>query len=138
MTSIVFKQKKVKLLDQWNTRDFIMYYSNKLGELTGNSLVIPPEAWAGFGSRIKGFKKKLNLSNIEYKNFIDKVFSKFFINKEYEPSFGCIVSEKVYYLTYKIRESDQFSNEDFEALKKNLYADSSLFNKIQLDLLDGG
>lgn len=136
MPNIVFKQPKIKSLDQWNTRDFIKYYSIKLEKLTGKRLLVPPEAWVGFGARIKGFKEKLNLTNIEYRNFIDKVFSKFFIGAGYEPSFGCIVSEKVYYLAHKLRESDQFSNEDFEVLKQELYKDTSLFNKIQLNLSD--
>jgi hypothetical protein len=136
MPTITFSQKTLKPLEKWSSRDFIIYYSNSLKNLTGKNLIVPPEAWIGFGARIKGFQRKLNLTNIEYKNFIDKVFSSFYVKNKYQPSFGSIVSEKIYYIVNKNRDSNEFSNTDFENLRKELYKDNTLFKNLQLDLND--
>jgi hypothetical protein len=136
MPTITFSNKPPKPLEKWSSRDFIIYYSNSLKKLTGENLKVPPEAWVGFGARIKGFQRKLNLTNIEYKNFIDEVFSSFYVKNKYQPSFGSIVSEKIYYLVNKNRDSNEFSNTDFENLRKELYKDSTLFKNLRLDLND--
>ena len=124
-----------KSIEKWSSRDFLIYYSNKLKDLTGRYLEIPSDAWMGFMSRIKGFKKKLKLTNIEYKHFIDQVFSNFFVKNKYEPTFGCIVSERVFDIVNKERNSNEYSNEDFEQIKAELYKDhSEFFKQFKLNL----
>ena len=135
--AITYKESVVKPLEKWTSRDFIKYYFNKLAKLENvPSLTIPPEAWLGFGSRIKGFQRKLTISNHQYKQFIDTVFDKVFSQDGYQPVFGCIVSEKIYFLVQKMKSSTHFDNSDFENLKKELYKDESLFKKMQLKLSD--
>jgi len=134
---ITYKEPVIKPIEKWTSRDFIKYYFNKLQKFDGiNPPKIPPEAWIGFGSRIKGFQKKLNLTNHQYKQFIDTLFNKIFISDQYQPSFGCIVSEKVYFLAGKFKSSKEFTNTEFERLREELYRDRSLFEKMRLKLSD--
>jgi hypothetical protein len=113
----------------WNSRDLLIYYSNKLKEFSGEHLEIPPVAWRGFMGRIKGFKDKLHLSSQDYKNFMDDVFRKLYIDKHYVPAFGAIVSERVYNLLKK-DSLKQYSNEDFIALRDKLFQDKLLFKQV--------
>jgi hypothetical protein len=134
---ITYKEPIVKVIEKWTSRDFIKYYFNSLQKFDGsNPPKIPVEAWIGFGARIKGFQRKLSLSNHQYKHFIDTVFRHFYTGQGYEPVFGCIVSEKIYHLTQKVKSSEEFSNEEFMRLKEELYRDESLFKKMQLKLSD--
>jgi hypothetical protein len=119
-------------LDSWSNKDFLQYYIKRLEERTGVKLNIPPIAWAGFLSRIKGFRDKLRLSASTYKDFIDKVFDNFFSKEGYTISFGAIVSEKVYNIVKKEEKKlHPFTNEDFKTLRDRIYSDKSLFNQIE-------
>lgn len=117
-----------KPLEKWSNKDFLIYYSNKLKEITGRELTIPPIAWQGFMARMKGFRKKLGISNQDYKEFVDRVFSELFIGKQYVPAFGSIVSERVYNIlkNHKLR---QYDDDAFRRLREQLYKDSILFQK---------
>lgn len=110
----------------WTNRDFLFYFSNKLKELTGKELNIPPVAWVGFLGRMKGFRSKLGIANQEYKDFIDKVFSELFEGKNYVPAFGSIVSEKVFHILKK-HTLKEYSNDEFAKLREQLYKDVILF-----------
>ena len=117
--------EQYKPLQTWTNRDFLLYFSHKYSQLTGKNFSIPSQGWIGFLSRIKGFRSKLNLDNYSYKKFIDDTFSYFFIQRDYVPSFGAIVSEKVYSCTEflkKKKSESRCSNEEFEELKKQLYS----------------
>ena len=114
-----------KPLQTWTNKDFLLYFSLKYKQLTNKNFFIPPQGWIGFLSRIKGFRTKLNLDNYSYKNFIDNIFSYFFNQPDYIPSFGAIVSEKVYNcveLLKKKKKEVSCSNEEFEELKNQLYS----------------
>jgi len=117
-----------KDLDKWTNRDFLFHFSNELEKMAGKGLDIPPVAWPGFLGRIKGFRKKLGLGNTDYKDFIDKVFQQLFIAKDYVPTFGTIVSEKIYNIL-KHHALDQYSNDEFTRLREQLYRDVMLFKK---------
>ena len=125
-----------KPLETWSNRDFLFYYSNRQKFLTKRDFVIPPRAWPAFQGRMKGFRAKLNLSNEAYKEFIDKVFSELFIGKQYVPSFGAIVSEKVYYVISRTTSGGTTSlisaPEEFEAARRLLFRDCELFTPLRL------
>jgi len=111
----------------WSNKDFLIYFSNRLKELTGSSLDIPPVAWAGFLSRIKGFRKKLNLDNFKYKKFIDSVFVIFFNTDGYTPAFGAIVSERVFYVVNGAKNTTPTQQVDWKKLRDELYKNNLLF-----------
>jgi len=99
--------------------------------LTKRELEIPSVAWQSMLGRIKGFRSKLHLSNIAYKYFIDDVFDKFFTNNGYIPTFGAIVSEKVYNI---VKKKSIYNFEDIEKLRDDLYKNNLLFSKITCNL----
>jgi len=117
-----------KPLEKWSNKDFLIHYSNKLKETTGRELTIPPIAWQGFMSRMKGFRKKLNISNQDYKDFIDRVFAELFVGKQYVPAFGSIVSERVYHIL-KEHSLKRYDDNAFRRLREQLYKDNILFQK---------
>ena len=121
-----------KPLESWSNKDFLMYYSNRLCELTGQGVRLEEgAAWQAFIGRIKGFRTKLRLSNSQYKDFIDKVFDEFFRQDGYVPVFGAIVSERVFNIvsTYmKGKAAPMYS--DFEKLRQELYLNNSWFQKL--------
>ena len=119
-----------KSLEQWNNKDFLIYFSDKLKQSSGKGLRLEaPVEWLGFISRIKGFRNKLNLNNTQYKDFIDKVFLHFFTQDNYTPTFGAVVSERVYNISKKyLSSSSQYS--DFEKVREELYGNNLLFKKL--------
>lgn len=126
---VQFKAKPTPplIIERWSNKDFLFYFSQKLEEMTGVGLDIPPVAWSGFLGRMKGFRDKLIISNIKYKEFIDCVFKNFFSRDSYTPSFGAIVSEKVYNIVLKeLKKPTPFSNSDFQKLRDILYQNFSL------------
>ena len=127
----LLKVSKPKEIKDWSNKDFVIYFSKKIEETTGNRMKIEPVAWAAYSGRIKGFRTKFHISNEQYKDFIDKVFSKFFSQNGYTPSFGAIVSEKVYYISNKRFMTNTNVSTDFEELRNQLYSINSLFSKIQ-------
>jgi len=128
-TDIIQNNLLRKNILDWSNRDLLLYFANRYKDSTGHSFNIPKQAWQGLMSRIKGFKIKMKLNNEEYKYFIDKVFDKFFIQDKYVPTFGAIVSEKVYYITNKLVKNSSCSNLEFEKLRNQLYS-SELFKKL--------
>lgn len=118
-----------KSIEQWSSRDFIMYYFNKLYFLTKKDFVIPPVAWQGFAGRMKGFRNKLNISNVQYKKFIDSVFERFFSENSYVPCFGAIVSERVYFIVNTLC-TQRLTDTDFEKLRRELYSNNILFSEV--------
>ena len=113
----------------WNNKDFLFYFSNKLKEITGKDLDIPPVAWQGFLGRMKGFRAKLSIDNSVYKDFIDNVFSQLFVAKNYEPAFGSIVSERVFNIL-RNHSLKEYSNDEFTRLREQFYKDVILFKKV--------
>jgi hypothetical protein len=120
-----------KSLDTWTNKDFLMYFSAKLQQSSGQGLRLEtPVEWIGFISRIKGFRAKLNLNNVQYKDFVDKVFLHFFSQDKYTPTFGAIVSERVYNIIKKYFSSSRPLYSDFEKVKEELYGNNLLFKKL--------
>ena len=120
-----------KSLEQWNNKDFLLYFSAKLQQSSGQGLRLEaPVEWVGFISRIKGFRVKLNLNNTQYKDFIDKVFLHLFSQNEYTPVFGAIVSERVFNICKKYFNSSRPLYSDFEKVKEELYGNNLLFKKL--------
>ena len=120
-----------KSLEQWNNKDFLLYFSAKLQQSSGQGLRLEaPVEWVGFISRIKGFRVKLNLNNTQYKDFIDKVFLHLFSQNEYTPVFGAIVSERVYNIIKKYFNSSRPLYSDFDKVKEELYGNNLLFKKL--------
>jgi hypothetical protein len=120
-----------KSLDTWNNRDFLIYFSDKLKESSGSGLRLEAAVeWLGFISRIKGFRVKLNLNNVQYKDFIDKVFLHFFSQDKYTPTFGAIVSERVFNISKKYFSSSRPLYSDFEKVREELYGNNLLFKKL--------
>jgi hypothetical protein len=120
-----------KPLAQWSNRDFLLYYSNRLAEATGQGVRLEDSvAWQAFTGRIKGFRTKLNLDPRRYKEFIDKVFDVFFKLDDHVPVFGAIVSERVFHIvTTYLRDAHPMYS-DFEKLRKELYANNLWFQKL--------
>lgn len=111
----------------WSNKDFLIYFSGLLKDLSGRPLDIPPVAWVGFMSRMKGFREKLKLDNLRYKEFIDNVFSVFFNMDGYTPAFGAIVSERVFYVVNKAMATSPSQSVDWEKLRNDLYKNNLLF-----------
>lgn len=125
----VTKPKEIK---DWSNRDFVIYFSQKIKECTGNEMKIEPVAWQAFTGRIKGFRTKLHLSGEQYKEFIDIVFSNLFSHSGYAPNFGAIVSEKVYNISKKKPiNSLQTLPSNFIDLRNQLYNTNSFFSKLK-------
>lgn len=120
--------KEAKPLDKWSNRDFLIYYSILQQENNGFGLSIPPEAWGAYLSKIKGFRIKNNVSNEEYKDFIDDVFNLLY-KQGFAPSFGTITSDKVFSIIHK-KKTCTISNDQFEKLKESLYQDNTLFKNL--------
>jgi hypothetical protein len=125
-------QKQNKPVEQWSNKDFLLYFSQRYRLLTGQSFKIPSEAWVGMMHRIKSIKIKLKLNNKDYKEFIDKVFDNFFSRINYAPNFGSIVSEKVFFITTKMKKDINYSNNEFIRLRDELYTNSELFKNLLL------
>ncbi len=121
-------EKKEKPLEEWNNKDFLIYFSKCL-ENVGciGGLKIPPIAWVGYLSKMKGLRSKLNINNQDYKCFIDTLFSSKFRKNNFIPSFGCIASEKFFNL-YK--KSPELSAEYFEARREELYKNNEFFKSL--------
>lgn len=135
MKLTVLQKTVEKPLENWSNKDFLLYFSQKLKALTGQGLEIPPAAWQGFLSRMVGFRNKLKLSNQVYYQFIDKVFEYFTSNPDYIPTFGIIVSEKVYFTVSRYTKQAQvpvLSNQDFLEFRNQLYSNIMLFRKNNL------
>jgi hypothetical protein len=126
MPQLTFRGEKP--VEKWSSRDILIYFSDKIAEVTGTRMQIEPVAWVAYLSRIKGFQMKLNLSPQMYKDFIDIVCDKFLRIDGYVPAFGAIVSEKVYHIARKYI-NPTFSSE-FEKLARELYSDNGLFSKL--------
>jgi hypothetical protein len=120
-----------KPVDQWNNKDFLLYFSDKLKQSSGQGLRLEASVeWLGFISRIKGFRNKLNLNNVQYKDFVDKVFLHFFSQNKYTPTFGAIVSERVYNIITKYFSSSRSLYSDFDTVREELYGNNLLFKKL--------
>jgi len=119
-----------KEIDKWSNKDHLIYFSNQYEHLTTHPFYIPKEAWVGMMSRMKGFRTKLNLDNEKYKEYVDNVFNVFFTQDNYIPTFGAIVSEKVFYVTNKLLKNRNCSNSEFEQLRNQLYS-SDLFRRLK-------
>jgi hypothetical protein len=126
------KIKSLKTVENWSNRDLLIYFLRKYEEFTTKRFEFPPDAWPGLLARIKGFREKLDLTPQQYKEFIDNIFHIFFTQEEYVPTFGTVVSEKVFYTIKKLLEEKKNSvitNDDFQKLKEELYT-STLFKEV--------
>lgn len=124
---------EAKPLEQWSNVDFLKYFSDRLKVFNNNrGLTIPPTAWGAFVGRIKGFRLKLQLSAVAYKYFIDTVFDDFFTQDGYIPTFGTIVSEKVYHaLVSSQNHTTVYDNAYFVRLKQKLKLNNNLYQKAE-------
>jgi hypothetical protein len=131
MPAITVSSEIDKPIDKWSSRDFVIYFFNRLSESTGSRLKIEGPAWGGFSSRIKGFRTKLVIPNKKYKDFIDTIFSELSCDK-FVPVFGAIVSERVYFVIQKLNSSfASVDNSGFKELRNQLYSNNTLFKKLQ-------
>jgi hypothetical protein len=121
-----------KRVEGWKNQDFVVYFSHRLQLVTGYGLKLESSLeWAGFTSRVKGFRNKLHLSPVQYKDFIDKVFDNFFVRNKFVPVFGSIVSEYVYNIVQKYCCSSAHPMySDFEKIREELYSNSLLFKSL--------
>jgi len=131
MPKIVVSASPKKAINDWSNKDFLLYFSNLLKIARGKGLEIPPDAWPGFLGRMKGFRKKVILTNVQYKEFIDLLFSSALTQMGFFPNFGAIVSERVYYLTEKLRKKTMSALYDFEKLRSQLYSNKEFFKRLE-------
>lgn len=127
--SVEQKQKEVQ---QWSNVDFLKYFSERLKPFNEQKgLTIPPKAWGAFVGRIKGFRAALKVSPQMYKRFIDIVFDDFFVQDGYIPTFGTIVSEKVYnILMTSSTHGMVYDNTYYLQLKQKLKINNNLYQKL--------
>jgi hypothetical protein len=132
MTKISFVKNPTTSKDMPKTnKEFVIYFSNKLKEKTGYGLVIPSDAWYPFISRVKGFRTKMKLDEQQYKAFVDKVIEVFFAQPGYVPTFGSIVSEKVFYVVKTMNKpATEFTDADFRKLRDKLLGDINIVFKV--------
>lgn len=123
------KQIEKEDINTWSDKDLLIYFLKRYKVLTKHGFFMPKESWKVMIFRIKEFKIKMGLENKLYKKFIDNVFDIFFTQENYIPTFGSIVSKKVYYITEKLLRNRHCSNAEFEQLKNQLYS-SDLFKKL--------
>lgn len=121
-----------KPIEQWSNKQILLYYSNRMYERYGQELKIPNVAWAAFVGRVKGFREKLGLSSVQYKQFIDDIFdSGIFKSRTFCPSFGCIVSIRVYRMVNDYKENQgNMSQEYWENLATSLESNNMLFKRV--------
>lgn len=120
-----------KEIEKWSNKDLLTYFSQHLQESTGYGLRLESDVeYSAFIGRIKGFRNKLNLNTVQYRDFIDKVFANFFSRERYAPAFGSIVSERVYNIVKKYCSSSPPMYSDFEKIKAELYTNNLLFKRL--------
>jgi hypothetical protein len=91
-----------KPLERWNTSDFVRYYMRRFRQRSNNpGFVFPKTAWLGYGQRVNMFKRGSNISNTEYKEFIDYVFDYLFKDVKTPIAIGVLASKKVFYIFKK-------------------------------------
>jgi hypothetical protein len=88
----------------WTTADFISYYMKKYKELRNDPMYkFPDTAWLLYGVHIKRFMTKLKLTNEDYRDFIDWVFSPVFLGKRNNVGFMAIVKYEVWYYYQRMK-----------------------------------
>ena len=117
--NVTFSAEVNKPIEKWSNKDFLSYFSNRLYMLDKKGMDIPPNGWRYYMSFIKGFRDKLNISNVQYKAFIDKLFETVFKYENFNPNFGCMISEKLFNMfNIKAHNRESFTEDDFKALQK--------------------
>ena len=90
--------KKPVDVEKWTTRDFVGYYMHYYRKLIGDeTYTFPQFTWLQYGVHIKRFKNKLQITNSEYRDFIDYLFSPKFIKPDRLVGFMAIVSGSVFH-----------------------------------------
>jgi len=119
---------------RWNTTEFTKYYMDTYKRLREDSeYVFPVRAWAMYGVHIKRFMKKYNLSNQEYKLFLDWVFSDDFLCGRKNIGFMCIVDPDVYQLFVRILKRNSphvvqvMTSEEEKKIRERVHASKTLF-----------
>jgi len=121
------KEHIQKPIDKWNSKDLLLHFARRWKHLRGIEFLIPDQAWSAFMSRIKTFQRSENLDSKQYREFIDRVFDELFSQEGFAPSFGCIVSQRVY---WTLNQKGKVPETDFNRMKQALYDESSLFSKL--------
>ncbi len=89
----------------WTARDFTAYYMFKYREsMEDPTHEFPKETWLMWSAHIKRFMKKLRLTNEDYKEYIDFLFSPKFKARGII-GFMAIVNEKLYYRYNIVKQS---------------------------------
>lgn len=68
------KGNESKPVELWNHRDFIKYFYYRYEREFGTPAKVQRQVWGTGSVRISAFRKKLNISNQQYKNFVDHIF----------------------------------------------------------------
>ena len=105
--------KKPIDVEKWTTRDFVGYYMHYYRRMIGDETYeFPKFTWLQYGVHIKRFKNKLQITNSEYRDFIDYLFSPKFITPNNIVGFMAIVNASVfhYYQRQKLLKRQDIKN----------------------------
>jgi len=108
MTVLVKGKREVA---HWTTKEFTAYYMEKYKTLRRDPMYeFPDTAWLMYGVHIKRFMNKLKMTNEEYRDFIDWVFSPKFLGVRSNVGFMAIVKYEVWYYYQRIKNQKNLHN----------------------------
>lgn len=120
---------------KWNAKDFASYYMEKVRQLTGVHKMYAVSVWAIYTNHIKRFMKRHNLSNLEYKAFVDWVFSPDFLCGRTTVNFLCVVDTDVHKLYVRLTKRDSphvvqaITVGEEQALRGKIESSTTLFSE---------
>jgi len=98
-------------VSRWDTGDFVSYYMSKYKILRNDpQCSFPEKVWLVYGAHIKRFLGKLKISNEEYRDFVDWVFSPSFLGLRSNVGFMAIVSYNVWYYYQRVKNQKNTRN----------------------------
>jgi hypothetical protein len=122
-------------VEKWNSKDFAAHYMRKLEEISGVHMVYVSRDWAIYSTHIKRFMNKLHLSNAEYKDFVDWVFSPDFLCGKTHVNFLCVVNPDVHQLYMRLLKKNSphvvtpMTDSEEQALRGRISSSATLFSE---------
>lgn len=107
-----------KIPENWNVLDFMRYYQKLYLEKYRMPFHFNSSAWKQFPGTVKTFMIRHQLTPVEYKRFLDTLFSEI-CNDRFIPSPGFIVSDKLLQ-RYRVHASNRksFPKSDINRFKQ--------------------
>lgn len=132
--SMSIVKMSVEPVEHWNNSDFVGFIMRSIIDLRGDpTFKFPNVAWLMYGVHVKRFRKRVEITNVEYKAFIDWVFSDDFLRGRRAVSFLAVVTIDVYYLYVRLQQRanphvvQQMTADDSEVRHQRLFDTKAIF-----------